>query len=150
MRRRNVFNAKVLAYKTLFAIIAALIFTSCNPKSENKGQAEEINFEKTKVAVFYFHGKMRCPTCNELEKITRETVGEYYSDNDDVKFYEIDFSLKENQELTNKYEVAFSSLIIATKDEHIDISMETFPIVFSDKNQIKELIINEVNNYLNN
>jgi thiol-disulfide isomerase/thioredoxin len=139
--------------KNAFLFVAlALIFGACSHsvKESDTNLSEAEIFENTKVAVFYFHGKMRCPTCNELEKVSREAVEENFADNDDVNFYEIDFSIKENQDISNKYEVAFSSLVIAKKDNHIDISMETFPLVFSDPNQIKELIINEVNNYLNN
>jgi hypothetical protein len=139
--------------RKIFLLVAmALIFGACNQsvkESDTKLSEAEI-FEKTKVAVFYFHGKMRCPTCNELEKVSREAVEENFANNDDVNFYEIDFSIKENQYLSNKYEVAFSSLVIAKKDNHIDLSMETFPLAFSDPNQIKELIVNEVNNYLKN
>ena len=138
--------------KLFFLIAIALIVSSCNnnEKKESSNLSETEIFENTKVAVYYMHGKMRCVTCNELEKIAKETIEEEYSNNDDVKLYSIDFSLSENRDISDKYEVAFSSLLIATKDEHVNITMEAFEKVFAETDELKELIINEVNNYLNN
>ncbi len=127
---------------------------ACNQGAETKKTDETISeekiFENTEVAVYYFYGKMRCATCIDLQKFVEKTVEDEFSDNDKVKYFEIDVSEKSNQEIADKYEISFSSVILATKDNQVNLTMEAFDLLYKDPNTLKELIINETNNFLTN
>ncbi len=139
-----------LATVLLISIFALAVNVSCSSSKEGKSEETPvIDFESSKVAVIYFHGKQRCFTCVTLQNITQATINEFYGENPDVAFYEIDYSDRNNDEIAEKYEIAMSSLIIATKDKHINLTMDAFNMVNSDPNELKELIITETNNLLN-
>ncbi len=94
------------------------------------------------VQVLSFHGKKRCITCNAIERLTREVVAEMNSEMVNLKV--VDISLDENEELANKYEVTWSSLILDNGATKNDITQMAFryaknePEVFKEK--LKEAI----------
>ncbi len=134
-------------------LLFALVFYSCNQNNNettSNSLSEKDIFEETDVAILYLYGKMRCASCIDLQALVSDVANEEFSNNDKVNHYEIDFSKKQNQAIADKYEVSFSSLIIAKQDEHIDLTMEAFDLLHSDPQALKELIINETNNLLTN
>lgn len=76
------------------------------------------------VEILYFHGKQRCATCRAIEEQTRKVVTEY--NNSKVKLYVIDISLKENESIVEKYEVAWSTLILVKDNLRIDLTDMAF------------------------
>lgn len=100
------------------------------------------------VKVYYFHGRQRCRACVMIQEIAKETVASNFSDNDYVSFVEIDFSKRENEELADKYEVAFSSLIVAKDNEHVNLTNDAFANL-GNPDALRELIIKETNSLLN-
>lgn len=76
-------------------------------------QPQEI---KDHVEILYFHGKQRCATCMAIEKNTKEAIKAQFADelkNGTVVFKTIDISKAENEKITEKYEVTWSSLFIS-------------------------------------
>ncbi len=135
-------NLKVILV-ILFAVIAVM---SC----KNSTEKNELNEPEVKVIVYYFHGEQRCATCNAVEEVTKSTIEEYYVDNEDVAFVVVDFSKDENEELANKYEIAFSSLLIVSGDDVVDLTDDAFANARSNPDELEEMINNQVNEYLNN
>ncbi len=115
--------------------------TKETPKVETIAQGD--------VVVYYFHGKQRCKTCIGIQNVSQEAIAETFAENDNVTFKEVDFSEKPNTELANKYEVAFSSLIVATTTDHLDLTEFAFANVNSNPDTLKETLVAEVNNFLN-
>jgi thiol-disulfide isomerase/thioredoxin len=137
----------------LFMSIAMLAFgmLSCGGSTEKKNSiSENVDIEVTaKVMVYYFHGKKRCKTCITIQEVAAKTIMENFADNTDVKFLEIDFSEKANEELAEKYEVASSSLIIVSVNEHIDLTSTAFANAVRNPEILNETIVSEINNFLN-
>ncbi len=131
---------------TLVILFAAIAVMSCKNSTENNDLKEP----DAKVIVYYFHGEQRCATCNAVEEVTKSTIEEYFADNEDVAFVVVDFSKDENEELANKYEIAFSSLIIVSDEEVIDLTDDAFANARSNPDALEEIVINQVNKYLNN
>lgn len=139
-----------------FALILSIAFLafgmlSCSGSSEKK-TTETNKVEVTEVAkvlVYYFHGKQRCRTCVAIQNVSQEAITEAFAENPDVKFVEIDFSERTNAALADKYEIAFSSLVVATSTEHINLTDFAFSNVMSNPDDLKETIVAEVNNFLN-
>ena len=117
--------------------------------SDNTASAEAIAND-AKVQVYYFYGKMRCETCVTLQEVANEAIKENFADNKDVAFHEIDFSKSANAALAEKYEVVFSSLIIADENGYKDITDQSFAMVMGDPAGLKALIAAETNAFLVN
>jgi len=151
-----IINVKNMNMKNLFLIVFAFaILVGCGQSPEKLNVEEpKINLaqsiENAKVIIYYFHGKQRCPSCIAIQKVTEEAYNEFFADNNDVVFAEVDFSVKENEPLADKYEVAWSSLIIATSDDHINLTDAAFASASNNPDVLKELINNNVTNFLNN
>jgi thiol-disulfide isomerase/thioredoxin len=133
--------------KILLISLLSLIMAACG--TGQAGETLEATglevLDNAKVTVFYFHGKQRCVTCVTLQEVTQQAVAENFRGNPDVQFVEVDVSEKENQALADKYEIVFSSLVIATSNNHLDISQEAFDLVMAQPETLKALIVQVVN-----
>ena len=100
--------------KHLFLIAISLLLFSCSgkPKTENK---QEVSARGDRVEVIYFHGKQRCVTCRAIEQLTNEVLEATLRNQIDkgaVVYKVIDISDPQNEAITDKYEVTWSSLYI--------------------------------------
>lgn len=134
--------------KFLFFALVLLTVVSCTKQPKGEEEKPGIQEESAKVMVYYFHGKQRCKSCVAIQQIAQETLKEKYSDNEDVKFVEVDFSEKENDALAEKYEVAWSSLIIVHGETFTNMTDEAFTKALSDAAGLKTSIEQVVNGYL--
>ncbi|MDG5800294.1 nitrophenyl compound nitroreductase subunit ArsF family protein [Marinilabiliaceae bacterium ANBcel2] len=138
--------------KILFAAIIVLIAISCQQsQSGNSGQqsAEVSLADDLKVKVYYFHGRMRCSNCINIQEVVKSTIADNFADNEDVGFLEVDFSDSDNAYLADKYEVAWSSVIIASDEDHINLTEEAFAMVANNTEGLKNLVLEETNRFLN-
>lgn len=100
--------------KHLFLIVISLLLFSCSgkPKTENK---QAVSPQGDRVEVIYFHGKQRCVTCRAIEQLTNEVLEATFRNQIDkgaVVYKVIDISDPQNEAITDKYEVTWSSLYI--------------------------------------
>jgi hypothetical protein len=133
-----------------FTGLICLLLAACGQSGgHDRSVVAELPGSDASVQVYYFHGKQRCITCVTLQKVAEEAVKESFGTNKDVAFVEIDFSEKANQALAEKYEIVFSSLVIASGDEYIDITDQSFALVMRNPDGLKALIAQETNSLLN-
>lgn len=132
-------------------LLATLLF-SCGGKTENKPtetvmqEQEQINMaDASVIKVYYFHGKQRCKTCIAIENVTKNTIADSYNDNPKVKFVEIDIDEDKNKEIVEKYEIAFSSLLIAKGEDYTDLTEQAFANAVNSPDALTSLIKEEVN-----
>lgn len=135
----------------LSLLFAAALLAACGSNTQNETQSSDplAVLDQADVTVLYFHGKQRCVTCLTVQEVTEQTMAERLAGNDRVQFVEIDFSLPENEPLAEKYEIVFSSLVIATPEGHSDITEQAFDMALSRPEELKDLIEKEVKNFLN-
>jgi len=145
------FNIKLLKMKKFLIIgLLGFLLSGCGQSTGgDRAAMAEAPANDAKVQVYYFHGKMRCVTCVSLQEVAQQAIMENFADNKDVAFHEIDFSERANAALAEKYEVVFSSLIIANEDEYKDITDQSFAMVLGDPAGLKALIVAETNAFLN-
>lgn len=102
--------------KIFYLLIAMLVLVSCGNDSKEKTrekQAEET--QPNRIEVLYFHGAQRCITCRAIEANTEALLDSHYSKekaDGRIIYKVIDISKKENEAITDKYEVTWSSLFI--------------------------------------
>lgn len=114
---------------SLYLLFVATVFFSCgngsNKKPNTSAQTEfnadaHVVSNRDRIEVLYFHSAQRCITCRAIEKHTKELLDSLYSAelaNGAIVYKSIDISLKENEAIVDKYEVAWSSLIVSKWDK---------------------------------
>jgi len=137
--------------KSILILLLAVLFIACGNKTENK-QTESQEQEQTVttadasvVNVYYFHGKQRCKTCIAIENVTKNAVAENYKDNPKVKYTEVNIDEATNKDLVEKYEIAFSSLLIAKGENSTDLTEQAFANAVNSPDVLTNLIKEEVN-----
>ncbi len=136
--------------KNLLILTMIFLLAGCGSTSKNTKEEDTINFstENTTVMVYYFHGKQRCVTCLAVQKVAEETCREFFSDNPDVKFTEVDMTEKINEALAEEYQVYFSSLIVASGDYYKNLTDIAFANAVNKPEVVRDYIVSEVNGYL--
>jgi hypothetical protein len=106
--------------------------------------------ELARVNIYYFHGRQRCVTCLGVQELVEKMYTGNFSDNVNVGYREIDFTDRANLELADKYEIAFSSLIIASENDYTDMTEYAFVNIFRDPAGVEAMMASEINKYLKN
>lgn len=137
--------------KTVFLALISVLILACgqsgNKSAKNDQPAADVT-EQAKVTVYYFHGKQRCKTCMAIENVAKQTVSGNFADDPGVQFKEIDFSLKENEALAEKYEISFSSLLIATPSDFKDLTDDAFATAVNAPETLAQNIKTTVEEFL--
>ncbi len=133
--------------KFAFFIMAVLVFTACGQQSnkQSKTDAEGIQSE---VVVYYFHGAQRCRSCQAIEQVARKVVAENYTDPNQVQFVEVDISKKEFSDIVEKYEVAWSSLIIEKGVLYTNMTDKGFAMGLNNPDGLYAAIQEEITRFL--
>jgi DNA polymerase III delta prime subunit len=139
---------KILISLAILLIPMAMMNCKKNEKQANTASVETQVSDKSKVKIYYFHGKQRCKTCVTIQKIAEEAFKENFAENNEVAFIEVDFSDRANTVLADKYEISFSSLVIATATDHIDLTELAFSNALSNPDLLKQKVIENTNKYL--
>ena len=107
------------------------------------------------VEILYFHGPQRCKSCVALEKAAKELVNTKFArqvKEGKVKFREINLSTKEGEKLGDKYEVAWSSLLIVRKqgkkEKFADMTDVGFRYAVKHKEKIQSMMEKKIIEFL--
>jgi hypothetical protein len=142
--------------KLLFVAIAVLLITACGQKGNQNTQVqseqptEAAVASEAKVVVYYFHGKQRCKTCLAVQEIAQKTVTTQFGTNPEVQFIEVDITEATQQNIVDKFEVTWSSLILATNDNHTDITDQAFSMALANPQGLADFLTEETNKMLIN
>ncbi len=131
---------KVIAIALLFmSIVLSACAQTDSPKTVSTAESDGIE-------VLYFHGKQRCATCIAIEKQTKQAVEEL-SDNR-LTMRTIDISKKENESIVEKYEVAWSSLIVVKGDNVLNLTELGFSLARNNPDGFRERLKSEIKQLL--
>ncbi|MCX4282543.1 nitrophenyl compound nitroreductase subunit ArsF family protein [Alistipes muris] len=96
--------------KRLIPLLSA-VFLACGQSPKNQSIGEQTMTDG--VEVLSFHAKKRCPTCVAIEQLTREVIEtEFAAQLADGSLALRVTDITENEALANKYEIAWSSLLV--------------------------------------
>ena len=97
--------------KLFYLLIATLVLVSCENGSKKKtGENQEEEIQSNRIEVLYFHGAQRCITCRAIETNTVALLDNLYAKEKaegKIIYKVIDISKKENEAITDKYEVTW-------------------------------------------
>lgn len=108
----------------------------------------------TVVDVYYFHGKMRCPTCRNMESYSREAVEKYFKkeiESGKVNFKVIDVEAKGNEHYVTDYKLYTKTLIISATKNGKEVQYKNLDKIWEysrDKKKFVDYVKNEVAGYL--
>ena len=137
--------------KFTLIILSALMLLSCGNRnsSDSKIAADTgkitIETSDSVINVLYFHGTQRCKTCIAVGNITKETIDSLYSGNNKIVFTEVDTDKPEFSEITERFQISWSSLIISKGDKKIDLT----DFAFANALKSPELLRAELEKTLN-
>jgi disulfide oxidoreductase YuzD len=116
------------------------------------GYAQSNAKQKTKLNVYYFHSKNRCPTCLAIEKETKDLLNTAYKANlanSSVKFLIIDIEDSKNEELVKKYDVWGSSLILVNdKGKKTDLTEDAFAYARNEAPKFRKILTETIDKQL--
>lgn len=104
--------------KIIIVVMLFATFFSC--KNEMKEELKPIveNSEATEIQLIQFHTEHRCITCNNIEKLSKESI----KDNDAISFVLYNVDDEKNAKVAEQFEATGTSLYLynsktkATKD----------------------------------
>lgn len=149
--KKNLMNTNYKKYNhmqkviSLFAVVLlSTIFMSCS-QAQTKNNSTN---SKTKLEVYYFHATNRCPTCNAVENQAKELLEESFKseiENGIIKFESLNVEEEENEEIVEKYEIVFSTLLIVKADgTKTDFTNSAFQYAKANPEKYKELLKAEI------
>lgn len=105
--------------KSKISILVALftLFISCKNKVKEEKSTSENTFQ-TEIQLIQFHSEHRCVTCNNIEKLSKETI----IGNDEISFVLYNVDDEKNAKVAEQFEATGTSLYLynsktkATKD----------------------------------
>ena len=131
------------------------IDTTATEKEISKTTSPSQNTNKTKVFVYNFHVTNRCPSCIAIEEATTKTLKMYYK----KEFKEgtlirliINADDEVNKELTEKYEIYGSSLIVVKntngKETKVDLTGDGFKYAKNKEEKFIEILKKQIDQFL--
>ncbi len=139
--------------KRLISIILILnifvFFQACNPTGDKNADSNEVTYGQSKVEVFYFHRTRRCPQCLTVEEVVTEFINTEYTGKD-VKYFSVDYENDENHDISSKYSIRQTSLLITSGNESTDLTKLALQVVMSDPEQLRIKMREIINSYLTN
>lgn len=121
--------------KSFVLLILASVLISLNIPQINA--AEKV--KKDRVEVVYYHGDVRCMTCNTIERLIKRTVKEFYQkeiDTGNIVFKSVNYDKKENEKFAEKYDLFNQTLIITVNKNNKEVK-------WKNSEKIWELVSNE-------
>jgi hypothetical protein len=112
----------------LFVGVIAVSAQCCNTALADNSTSSEVTNTETKktseVQAYYFHGNVRCVTCEAVEKVSKEAIAEYYGDK--VAFESINRDEEKNKTLVAKYKVSGTTLLIDNGKKTVNLTNDAF------------------------
>ena len=149
MKRRIFFTGLLL--------LVASAFANAAEKSEAKPStpaATTTNAPSVQVIAYYFHGTVRCETCQKIEKQAQEVIEQRFKSELIAKrlmFKPLNYDLPENAHFLQDYKLPCPSLVLvrrqAGKDEKWKLLGETWQLV-EDTTKFNRYVEDEVDKSL--
>lgn len=113
------YNGDKMKRLLFFLIILILLSSGCieNNDSNDSQLVDDKPETSPYIEVIHFHGTNQCYSCQTVGAYAEETVNTYFADelrSGKLVFKHVNYDLPENEELVQRYGVAYSSLWMGT------------------------------------
>jgi len=106
------------------------------------------------IQVYYFHGKVRCYSCNRIEQLTVETIREYFQkelESGRLKLSVVNVDDRENSHFVKDYQLYSQSVILSDRQDGREVKWKNLIRVWEllkDGARFKEYVRAEVEAFL--
>ncbi|MCB2156482.1 hypothetical protein KQI84_16525 [bacterium] len=104
-------------------------------KTEAQSTNEPIKaLEETHFVVYYFHGNVRCTTCNAIEKQSRDAISTMFADQldaGDMEWRLVNYDEPENTHFRDDFELAFQSVILTEERGDTILRWKNLPDIWT-------------------
>lgn len=134
-----------------FVLTLTCLLSACGVGNSQKNEQTQTTLSDTArapIEIMYFYGKQRCVTCRAIEQVVVElTQNELREEiaSGQVHFRAIDWT--QETTLAERYEVAWSSLIIDYNGEITNLTEKAFTYARQQPDKLKEEILKLCNGY---
>ncbi len=138
--------------KRLFFVLAIGLFFLGTTYLLNNARAESLQVNH--ITVYYFHGNMRCVTCNKFEKYSREVVETNFKDeiaSGKLEFQVINVEDTGNEHYLDDYKLYTKSLVISLVKDGKEIKSKNLEKIWEcviNKEQFFKYVTDEVKDFL--
>ena len=90
--------------------------SAAETSSAGSSQAAVQKNEQSTMRVYYFHGNIRCKTCNKIEALTKKTLEEGFAaqlKNGSMELQVVNVDKAENEHFVDDYELAVRSVVLS-------------------------------------
>lgn len=155
MKPRAIITAVLLLFVAI-SVVALIVKQWSDPPAASPGEdaAASEQWRDDRLIVYYFHGNMRCPTCNTLEAYSKEAVETYFTDelnSGRVEFRVVNYDETRNKHFLTDYDLSFQSLVLVEMKDGKEIghkNLEKIWDLVGDKQAYFDYVRNEVDAYL--
>lgn len=112
---KKTFTILILAFVALSVLMIFIGKTDKNVSDENLNAADTDLPSKAQLALYYFHGDVRCQTCLALENFAKLTVDSLYNDkveSEDLIFQTVNYDLEQSKNLVDQLGITYQALVI--------------------------------------
>ena len=128
-----------------FVLTLTCLFSACGGGDSQKNEQTQTTVSDTArapIEIMYFYGKQRCVTCRAIEQVVVELTQNELREaiaSGQVHFRAIDWT--QETALAERYEVAWSSLIIDRNGEITNLTEKAFTYARQQPDKLKEEIL---------
>ncbi|MCP4144675.1 MAG: hypothetical protein GY752_05255 [bacterium] len=96
------------------------------------------------MTAYYFHGNVRCKTCNTIELWTKEVVMQ----NQDLEWQIVNIDELENEHFIQDFQISSSTVVLSDGNNYSELDL-VWQLVRDDKESFQLYIQNEIAEFLN-
>ena len=156
MRPKAVLTATLLLFVALSVgvVIVREAATGSAPVARPAAGATPTGAVKPELVVFYLHGKVRCVTCNDIERSAREAVESGFGPEIQagrVVWRVVDYEERGNEHYATDYKLAAPCVVLASMRDGHQVSWKGLPEVWEligDKPAFREFVQKNVREQL--
>lgn len=141
----------ITALLTLFVLASVVTLVRKEAASRARsGSAEGTPVSGTKLVAYYLHGKVRCVTCNEIEKSAREAVESGFKDQLEggrVEWRVVNYEEPGNEHFASDFQLAAPCVVLASFREGRQEKWRSLPEVWEligDKDAFRSFVVKNV------
>ncbi len=155
MKLKTIISAALLLF-VAFSVVALIVKQTSDAPSASTGREPVANRQlpDDRLIVYYFHGNMRCPTCNTIEAYSKEAVRTLFSEELEsgrVEFQVVNYDETWNEHFLTDYNLSFQSLVLVEMKDGKETDHENLEKIWDlvwDKQAYMEYVSGEINSYL--
>ncbi len=130
MKAKAIFTIALLAF--VAASVATLVFKETGARGPAAAEPATTG-AGTKLIAYYLHGKVRCISCNDIEKNAQEAVEQGFADDLEagrIEWRVVDYDQPGNEHLATDFQLAAPCVVLVTLQDGRQTSWKSLPEVW--------------------